>query len=426
MRLAVPPCLLILLAAARAPAAPAAPGGGEAPQIFKNDWCFCLMPTITPETPASVSSVAYAAAALPGGRVAVAGTEMAGDGSRGSAWTLKVFGSDGSAVWTRRAAWKDHYYDVARALAVDGAGRIAVAGYAEPARGSPVPATWIVASFEPGGATRWVDLEVHPDPARAEAVAADREGRVTAAGWVQRGPNGPMHWVVRRYAPDGTVLWTRSMAGPWPGKHRALAATAHPGGGVVVAGILDEGGPRTAWLVRRYADDGALLWTRTFSRAESWLDEPYAVAVDADGALAVAGKVYSQTGRADWLVLLVGPDGELKWARHRDGSEHADDKPFALAFDPCGRILVGGFENGRFTVEQKPPYDAGTWLLLAYDRRGREVASATGESLGLAGGSAYSFAFPRTGPPVAVGFEKLPEVGKMRWVVVPVPALACR
>ncbi len=393
--------------------------GGQ--QVFENDWCFCLMPKLVPESPASVSSVAYAAAALPGGGLVVAGTESRS--ATGSGWRVTRYAPGGVVTWSRSFTWQRNFYDVARAVAVAPDGGVVAAGYSEYARGSVSPAGFLVAGYGADGTPRWRDIVVAAAAARAEGVAVDRLGDAVVAGWMQRSITTGSTWLVRKYSPAGGLVWSRTFGGAANGLHRAYAVAADPAGDAVVAGTVDLGGARTAWCLRRFDPKGGVRWTRTTVGESSWLDAPHAVAVGPDGRIAVAGRIAAGMAQAgNWQVQSWSRDGALLWSRSVNGAASRDDKAFAVAFDGCGRVFAAGYDDGDASL--KAPYDAGRWTIRVFDGTGGPVGMLDDAQLGTAGGGAFGLVVDGTDA-VAVGFEKAAEEGRTRWVVKRLPGLGC-
>jgi uncharacterized delta-60 repeat protein len=383
--------------------------------IFQNDWCFCLLPTIVSERPASRSNVGYAMAASPDGRIYFAGTEPRSDPELGSGWTLKEMSADGTVVWSRTFTWRCNYYDVARSIALCPGGRVAVAGYSEFSRNSPIPARWLVGVYSAAGQPLWSDTISDANLVRAEAAACDATGRLVVAGWRSRRQSvQSSFWLIRSYKPDGKIAWTRTFGGELAGKDRAHAVAVEKDGHILVAGKIDEGSGKSAWCLLRLTPAGAVSWSRTFTSPDSWQDEPYAIAVGKDGRIAVAGKVSAgPVERVNWRVMVLDGNGNSIWSRTHNGEKSQDDKAFAIAFDACGNVIVAGYENGD--ASQNPPYDAGEWAVHVYGPDGTLVRHLHGSETETAPGSAFGATLVPDGVLIA-GFEQTNVVGQTHWL----------
>src|SRR5204863_8814709 len=135
---------------------------------------------------------------------------------------------------------------------------------------------------------------------------------------------------VRKYAADGTVLWTRQFGTP---DHDGASGVATDSSGVYVAGSTsgELPGQTTNGLrdgfVRKYSPTGTLLWTQQFGTAA--LDAVHGIAVTSDGVF-VVGDTYgtfdgeSQKGLPDAYVISFTASGALRWVR-QFGTTSSDD-----------------------------------------------------------------------------------------------------
>jgi hypothetical protein len=367
-----------------------------------------------PERPASRSNVAYGMAVGADGRIYLAGTEPRGDETIGSGWTVRAIAADGAVAWSRSYTSRRSYYAVARALAACPKNRLVAAGYSEFSKNSVTPAYWLVEAYSADGKTLWTDEFAENGMTRAEAVACDPAGRVTVAGWMNRGPaNRETAWLVRSYSPEGRLAWTRTFWGGLGGKDRATAVACASNGDVLVAGKEDEGGGRSVWRLIRLTSGGKLSWSRSYYGPSPWQDEPAAVAVAEDGRIALAGKVsVGDAERLNWRAMVLSPSGDPLWTRDRNGVKGLDDKAMAAIFDKRGRLVVAGYEDGD--ASQAPPYDAGEWMVCLYGRDGQELRKFGAAELGTKPGSAFALAV-RDSEVLVAGFEQMDDVGKTRW-----------
>jgi hypothetical protein len=93
-------------------------------------------------------------------------------------------------------------------------------------------------------------------------------------------------------------------------------------------------------FVRRYRSDGRLVWQRTYRT-----DDPEfarGVAVDASGAVYVAGWTATDDQGDDVLLLKYSPRGVRQWVRSFDSSFSGDDRAYGVAVDVAGRVWVAG------------------------------------------------------------------------------------
>jgi hypothetical protein len=194
----------------------------------------------------------------------------------------------------------------------------------------------------------------------ATAVAADAAGGVVA-GWTEgalpgKRSAGGRDAFVRRSDGEGGVAWTRQFG--TPGSDEA-AAVAVDRSGVYVAGTTTGRfpGERRAGgedlFVRRYSPEGRLLWQLQLGTPEP--DRAAAIAVDG-GSIWVAGTTWGRFpgerrgGGADAFVVRLGAEGAARWVRQLGGS--GDDLGLALDVRD-GRAYLAGATDGPLAGE--PP-----------------------------------------------------------------------
>lgn len=209
--------------------------------------------------------------------------------------------------------------DTAYAVAVDGDGRVVLAGRTsgELAGANAGGFDGFVRVLAPDGAVRWSDQFGTALTDEAVAVAVGSDGRIAVAGWTRDaldgGHAGGSDAFVRVYEPDGALAWARQFGTAADDEASGVAIDA--AGNVLVAGFTEGGlgasvGGRDAFL-RKLDPFGAVRWTQQFGTTAS--DQANAVAVHrATGQVAVAGATAGTLGAAsggglDAFVRLFGP-----------------------------------------------------------------------------------------------------------------------
>lgn len=164
----------------------------------------------------------------------------------------------------------------------------------------------------------------------------------------------------------GTSIYQAPAGGPgnwFPGRDFALtlgqgakvlaarATATGPDGAVYViadvsglAGDQPVKGEQDVALIK-YDSAGKLMYTRTLGVSDS--AEGYALAVAADGKVAVAGSVTgamaggdASAGKSDSFVRMYDDEGVELWTQRRGSS--ADDKVTALQFTSSGQLIAAG------------------------------------------------------------------------------------
>lgn len=158
---------------------------------------------------------------------------------------------------------------------------------------------------------------------------------------------------------NGGFQWHRSFGAA--GDEAGLRLAFDAAGNLVVAArgtstIDFGGGPLqsaggTDLFLARLAPDGEHLWSKRFGDAANQFDDGYALAVAADGQIAVAGDFEGTIdfGGGPLVAKNIGdpflarfdPDGKHVWSKAFKTGSYA--YPQGLTFDPDGNLLVAGY-----------------------------------------------------------------------------------
>ena len=268
--------------------------------------------------------------------------------------------------------------DKAHALALQSGGEIVVAGYSN----NGVHDDFAVARYTSAGVLDtsfgrdadndgdrdgYVTTGIGTVQDRPYAVLVQPDGKIVAAGMIHDGVGSNRtvwDFAVARYNADGTLdigfgtdgkVTTDFQSG---GDDRGEAAALQSDGKIVVAGRSNKGNDKR-FAVARYTADGALdttfgtggKVTTSFSSNE---DRAYAVAVQSDGKIVVAG--YANNGNDnDFAIARYNADGALDAGFGTGGKVttalgSGNDRIRAMALQSDGKIVVAGGIGGDFAV----------------------------------------------------------------------------
>jgi len=156
------------------------------------------------------------------------------------------------------------------------------------------------------------------------------------------GPSSNTDITTAAYAPDGSLLWSKTYNGPQNWHDQSRAITLGPGGVVYVTGNTPGPGSYARVLVLAYdAATGTLLNSFEYSSGQGISEHGASVAVDATGTIFVAGGTVGDGG--DVLVLAFEPNGQLRWTRTWDGpawGPYSQDSALEVLVDPSGQPVV--------------------------------------------------------------------------------------
>jgi hypothetical protein len=253
--------------------------------------------------------------------------------------------------------------DHARAVALDAAGNVYVAGFTA---GAVAGATALgaedilVLKLGPDGKLLWARQLGTKERDLALAMAVDAKGQVYVTGsttgdleGTNAGNDGTCKSTscpdlfVLKLDSSGTTLWTRQLGTKGDETANGIALD---GSGVYVtgktAGDLD-GHTSAGWndvFVIKYSLDGAKLWSQQFGGYS--FDEGRAVAADGKGALLVTGYLAPATGNDDVFLSKRSADtGAELWQRTLASAGIVNEEGYAVAVDATG-VFVCGYTMG--------------------------------------------------------------------------------
>lgn len=204
---------------------------------------------------------------------------------------------------------------------------------------------------------------------RCLEVAIDREEKIVCIGYTQPAGSQYEDVAVARYRRDGQLdssFGSQGVATFDSGLSRDDLGTGgllQPDGKIVVAGVADVPAGQDLLLVR-FRADGSLdsgfgsggFATTDGGPVEQDFDLGYAVAIQRDGKLVVAGQT-SGRGGTDIALVRYTSDGHLDPSFGSGGKVQTDfgggEIAYAVAIQPDGKIVVGGqggHDGGWFAV----------------------------------------------------------------------------
>lgn len=197
---------------------------------------------------------------------------------------------------------------------------------------------------------RWVTQFGVGNGTDGNAIALGPSGDLFIAG--DMGEDAFERGYLARYTPSGERVWLSEMETGTTYVH-ALAIGAD--GAIYVAGRIGGAFPgetsngQSDAFVRRYDAEGELVWTKQFGTSAG--DEVDAIAVATDGSIYVAGSTQgafqdqTHAGSEDAYFGKLSSEGELLWVQQFGSS--GSDLATSIAVDEEGSIYVAGESNAN-------------------------------------------------------------------------------
>lgn len=224
--------------------------------------------------------------------------------------------------------------DEGTAIALGLDGSIYVTGNTRSATSAPDA---FVAKYDALGNELWFERfgsnERFPGAASGTDLALDMHGNIYVVGYVRNGG------FVHKFDSEGNSLWTQSTA-------TAMAVVIDEVDAVYVAGHAETALGSNAGgdgFVRKFDSEGNALWSRQFGTSD--VEHVRSIALGADRTLWITGQVASVVGaelpsKSDVLVGQIDRDGSYAWFERRKTSWR--DHAFAVALDAEDRVYVAG------------------------------------------------------------------------------------
>ena len=291
-------------------------------------------------------------------------------------WAVLATAGAQTVEWTRQfgSTGKDDAYGVAvssNAIYSGGETFGTVAGGTNAGKSDA-----FASKFDLQGAHQWTVQFGTAENDNISGVAADATG-VYVVGYTNAGLQGSnagsSDAFIRKYDTDGNVVWTRQFGTSGVDWARAVAVD---GNGVYVTGQANgtlpgqtpAGGDDV--FVRKYDLGGNEVWTRQFGSSSG--DQGYGIAVDTSGVYVVGqtnGTLVSQAQGRDGFLRKYTQDGTVVWTR-QFGTNTTDDFT-GVAVNSSG-VYVSGGTTGTVTGQTK---QGGLWdgLVYKFDLNGNAV-----------------------------------------------------
>jgi uncharacterized delta-60 repeat protein len=297
-------------------------------------------------------------AALLAGHLATAGhaNAVAGD--------LDPRFGDGGKVITDFAG----SYDLANALVIQADGKLVAGGTA--ARESGAVRDFGLARYKANGRLDAgfgiggkVTTDFFGDSDEVQALVAQADGKIVAAGAAFTGGGSNPDFALARYNRDGSLDTTFGTGGKvttnFVSHDEATALVPQADGKLVAAGFAtDSFGSQSDFVLARYNPDGSLDTTfgtggKVITDFGSNADEAQALVVQADGKLVAAGSLATDT--YDFALARYNADGSLDTTFGAGGKVITDfdsgvDRANALAVQADGKLVAGGSTQTQFAA----------------------------------------------------------------------------
>jgi uncharacterized delta-60 repeat protein len=306
-------------------------------------------------------------------------------------------------------------YSVARAVAIQSDGKIVTAGYASNGSNSDFSVVRYNTdgSFDTGfdgDGKALIPIGSSTDTAYSVAIQSD--GKIVVAGQTYTGSS--YDFAVARLNSDGSLDTSFDTDGKvttdffgYTDCANGLAIQAD--GKIVVVGQSNQV-YNADFAIARYTTSGALDTTFHVDGKQtdsffSYEDIAWAVAVQADGKIVVAGQTYNGSNTDFAMIRYTSTGGYdttfgTSWGRVTTGVLSSDDRAYAMAIQSDGKIVLGGSAYSASSTDfALVRYNTNGTLDTSFDTDGKVTTAVSGSTEEI-----YGLGIQTDGKIVAAGY----------------------
>jgi len=257
--------------------------------------------------------------------------------------TLK-FNSAGDLQWAMPYNGSTSTIDYANCIVVDGDGNSYITGWSGGANNSHDITT---IKYDPDGTELWVKRYngSADDNDYGYWLALDPSGNVYVTGQsVETGSDNDITTI--KYAPNGDELWIRHYNGPANGYDAGQAIAVDNAGNAYVTGNHTTA-TGLECVTLKYSTNGDLLWVSPFSGPDND-GVLISIALDDSANAYVSGFVF-RGGASDWVTIKYDTNGVEQWSQLYNGPGNSSDGTYAIAVDNNRIVVVAGYSTGNGT-----------------------------------------------------------------------------
>jgi len=279
-------------------------------------------------------------------------------GNSGGICATLGYSSAGVPLWTNFHSGPQYSYQLANYVAVSITGNVYVSGvFVDPVTGDD---GFITVAYANSGLPLWTNLytglgggDDQPDD-----IAVDGSGKVVVAGRSYDTNSSSYDLVVIAYAENGNGLWTNRFSEPGDRSESGTQILIN-NGNFYVGGYTRSPNTRSDFLTVAYSNSGQFLWANSYDGFGTNDDYITCMAGDSSGNVYVAGvSVGYGNNIEDFATVAYSAGGAPLWS-NRYGSvspiNSPVDIPYVVSVDGNGDIVVRGNAGGYYAAVAYSP-----------------------------------------------------------------------
>lgn len=247
--------------------------------------------------------------------------------------------------------WVNEYYavdaplqDKGLAIAVDAIGYIYITGFSTSGDGY---SNIFTRKCDPEGNVIWSATEdgsSHKD-AQGLGIAVSAAGNVYVTGYVSAS-DGNTDIALYKYNSEGTCCWTRTISGPAGSEDKAWGIVVDETDNIYIGGYVTTSLNNTDCYTAKFNSSGTLLWSKSFAGPGGSTDKAWGIVVDTDGSVIITGESTDANQNTNYITVKYTSAGEQAWTASYNGTGNGDDRAAAIGIirnsDNSKSIVVTG------------------------------------------------------------------------------------
>lgn len=182
------------------------------------------------------------------------------------------------------------------------------------------------------------------------------------------------------------------------GEEKAYAITVDEDGFIYIAGFITSFDTQFDLVTVKITPEGNILWAEVYNGGGNLSDKAYAITVDDLDNVIVTGYTTDINSNINIITIKYSPDGDNLWIRSYDGEVHGDDKAYAIGIDESDNVYIAGSSE---SIENGLDY-----IIIKYnsngDRLWTRIYNGSGNDLDVA----TSLAIDNDNNPVVTGYSR--------------------
>lgn len=292
----------------------------------------------------------------------------------GSNYTTIKYDSGGNKLWVAHYESSAISHNFPDALAVDSSGNVYLIGLSI---GAYTASDYQTIKYNSYGNQLWVAHYNGPGSSYdyVKAMALDELGNVYVTGYSPGNGTGTDYATVK-YDSDGNQLWVARYNGPANSDDEPCDMVIDTAGNIYVTGSSHgnhtqyTGGLDYATI--KYDADGNQMWVVRYSSPDGYWDQARAIAVDSLGNAYVTGDSsgniatlkYDTSGNQVWIARY---SGELSMVYpYSSIPSYYNDQPYAIELDAQGNVYVAGSTTTKVCIGGLDERDYADYVIIKY------------------------------------------------------------